>query len=114
MTTSYQTFKFLALSALALPIGMEASIKMSSPAFAETVGQYIDDATITAKVKEAILANPSLKVLQMEVETIHGTVTLSGSVDTKFQEEEAIRVAKTVNGVARVTDNLSVKGMQAD
>jgi len=108
MTKHDQTFKFLALSAVAL------SISMASPAFAESTGRYIDDATITAKVKEAILADSQLKVLQVSVDTSHGTVLLSGAVDTKSQEAEAVNVANKVNGVIAVTDNLSIKNTQSE
>ena len=108
MTKHDQTFKFLALSAVAL------SISMASPAFAESTGRYIDDATITAKVKEAILADSQLKVLQVSVDTSHGTVLLSGAVDTKSQESEAVNVANKVNGVIAVTDNLSIKNTQSE
>jgi len=108
MTKHDQTFKFLALSAVAL------SISMASPAFAESTGRYIDDATITAKVKEAILADSQLKVLQVSVDTSHGTVLLSGAVDTKSQESEAVNVANKVDGVTAVTDNLSVKNTQSE
>lgn len=105
MITTRQTLKFLALSALALSVGMAA------PAFAETTGHYIDDATITAKVKEAIIADSQLKVLEITVNSLHGTVALGGTVDTKEQEEEAVKVTKLVDGVAKVTDNMSVKGV---
>jgi len=101
--TSRKTFKLLALSVLSFSIGIGTS------ALAETTGQYIDDATITAKVKEAILADSQLKVLDVSVNSLHGTVTLSGAVDNKSQEAEAVRVAKMVNGVAMVKDNLSIK-----
>ena len=108
MIKRHLTFKFLALSALVL------SISMASPAFAESTGRYIDDATITAKVKAAILADSELSVSQIKVDTSHGTVTLSGIVDTKAQEAEAAKVAKLVDGVKSVTVNLSVKTTQAE
>jgi len=108
MTQNHQTFKILALTALAL------SLDAASPAFAESVGHYIDDATITAKVKEAIFADSQLKVLQVKVDTLHGVVALSGTVDTKDQENEAVKVATQINGVTLVTDNLSVQPTSAE
>jgi hyperosmotically inducible protein len=108
MTRYNQTFKFLALSAVVLALGV------ASPAFAESTGRYIDDATITAKVKEAILADSQLKVLQVSVDTSHGTVLLSGAVDTKSQESEAVKVTNQVDGVTAVTDNLSIKNAQGE
>jgi len=82
---------------------------VTSPAFAETTGHYIDDATITAKVKEAILADKQLSVLQVSVATDHGTVTLSGTVDSKTESDAAGRDAKLVDGAAWVTNSLSIK-----
>jgi len=84
------------------------SLSLVTPAFAESTGRYIDDATITAKVKEVILADSHLKVLQVHVDTNHGIVTLSGNVDTKAQDEEATSVTKKVEGVVSVTDVLTV------
>jgi hyperosmotically inducible protein len=106
MTKNHQTFRFLALAAVMLSIGM------ALPAFAESTGHYVDDATITAKVKEAILADSLLKVLEVKVDTTHGVVLLSGAVDNKTQEAEAVKVAGQINGVASVTDNMSVKNTQ--
>ncbi len=48
----------------------------------ETTGQYVDDTTITAKVKEAFIADPVVKAMQVNVETMQGTVQLSGFVDS--------------------------------
>jgi len=108
MTKYPRTFKFVTMSALALSIGA------TSPAFAESAGKYIDDATITAKVKEAIFADSQLKVMQVKVDTSHGIVLLSGAVDTKTQEIEAVKVAGQVDGVSTVTDNLSVGNVNAE
>jgi osmotically-inducible protein OsmY len=105
MTKRCRTTQFTALSAFLLL----ASVAM--PAFAESTGQYIDDAAITAKVKEAIFADSQLKVLQVNVDSSHGTVLLSGVVDNPGQESEAVKVASKIDGVVTVTDNLSIKGM---
>jgi len=97
-----------AISLLTLSLGA------SSLAFGETTGQYVDDATITTKVKSALLANQQLKAMQVSVETDHGSVQLSGSVDTKSQESEAVRLANQVSGVKSVKDLLTVKGTQEE
>jgi len=105
MIKHHRTVGLLALSLFALSIGT------ASTAFAESAGHYIDDATITAKVKEAILADSQLKVLQVKVDTTHGIVVLTGSVDTSAQETEAVRVTNNVAGVTSVTDNLTIKSV---
>lgn len=108
MITRNTTYKFLALSALSV------MVSMTTPVSAETTGRYIDDATITAKVKESIFADSQLKVLQIEVMTDHGVVTLSGTVNGKSQEDEAVKVAKLVDGAKSVRDNLSIKTVEAN
>ncbi len=102
------TLKLAAMSVLVLSLGG------SSLAFAESTGQYIDDATITTKVKAALIADKQLKATQVSVETTQGTVQLTGTVDNKNQESEALRVANQVNGVRSVTDLLTVRNTQED
>ena len=68
-----------------------------------------DDAAITAKVKTAILAEPGLKSLQINVDTKDGTVTLSGTVDNADLRERAKQLASSTSGVKGVVDQLTVK-----
>ena len=84
----------------------------STIAYAESTGQYIDDATLTTKVKAAILADKQLKATKVSVETTQGVVKLSGAVDSKDQETQAVRDANQVNGVKSVNDLLQVGGPQ--
>ena len=69
----------------------------------------VDDTAITAKVKAAVLAEPGLKTLQIDVDTKDGVVTLSGTVDSSTMKERASQVAQGVSGVRSVVDNLAVK-----
>jgi hyperosmotically inducible protein len=108
MTKTRMPYKYLALIVLTFSMGI------AIPAFAESVEHYIDDATITAKVKEAILADAQLKVLDVKVETLHGVVSLSGAVDSEAQVVESIKVASQISGVRSVTDGLSVENTHAD
>lgn len=75
----------------------------------QSTGEYVDDAAVTAKVKAALVKDPVVKALQVSVETFKGDVQLSGFVDTDAQKAQAERVAKTVAGVGKVTNNISVK-----
>jgi hypothetical protein len=75
----------------------------------ESTGQYIDDSAITAKVKAAIFAEESLKTLQITVVTFKGTVQLSGFVDTPEHAVKAGRVARNVEGVRAIKNDLLVK-----
>ena len=75
----------------------------------ESSGQYLDDSAITTKVKAAIFEDPSLKVLQINVETFKGEVQLSGFVDSAQNIRRAGDVARGVTGVRSVKNDLIVK-----
>jgi len=75
----------------------------------QSTGDYVDDTTITAKVKAAIFDEPTLKSLQITVVTFKGEVQLSGFVDNAQSVNKAGAVARTVKGVASVKNDLIVK-----
>ena len=75
----------------------------------ETAGQYIDDAAITTGVKAAILNAPTLKVSEINVETYKGVVQLSGFVSSAENIATASSVARSVNGVKSVKNDLRLK-----
>jgi osmotically-inducible protein OsmY len=75
----------------------------------EGTGEYVDDSAITTKVKAAIIAEPTLKVFQINVETFKGEVQLSGFVDSAQSVTKAGEVARGVKGVKSVKNNLIVK-----
>lgn len=76
----------------------------------QTVGEYIDDTIITTEVKSKILGEKGLSSLDISVKTLDGVVTLSGITDTAAHSELAVQVAKLVNGVKRVRNELQVDG----
>ena len=76
---------------------------------ADKTAMVADDAAITAKVKAAILTEPGLKSLQINVDTSGATVTLSGSVDNADLRERAKQIASSTAGVKGVVDQLTVK-----
>jgi len=69
----------------------------------------VEDAALTAKVKSAILAEPGLKSLQINVDTKNAVVTLAGSVDSPALRDRATQIASSVAGVRQVEDKLEVK-----
>ena len=83
--------------------------KASMDEKAERAGNYMEDAGITAKIKAEILAESTLKVFQIDVTTIDGVVTLSGTVDSPLSRERASEVARNNPGVKSVENNLVVK-----
>jgi hyperosmotically inducible protein len=75
----------------------------------KTVGAVIDDSLLTTKVKAALIANPTTKARQINVETLRGVVQLSGFVDSDAEKKEASNVAASVTGVKDVHNELAVK-----
>ena len=80
----------------------------ATPQSAST-GQIVDDSVITTKVKAAILEEPTLKSLQISVETYKGVVQLSGFVDSQQNVSKAKEIAGRVEGVIEVQNDLIVK-----
>ena len=70
--------------------------------------QKLDDAGITAAVKAGILAEPGLKVLKIDVETVQGVVTLTGSADSPMNVDKATQIASGVQGVKSVDNRVAV------
>ena len=70
---------------------------------------YVEDSVITAKVKAALLRAPELKSRDVEVETDHGRVMLTGIVRTKAERDHAVKTAAAVEGVNDVKDALVVR-----
>lgn len=73
------------------------------------VGNFMDDSSITAKVKAALVDHESIKSTDISVKTDNKVVTLSGFVESQTQAEEAVKVAKGVEGVSSVSDKLHVR-----
>ena len=75
----------------------------------ESTGEFVDDATITTKVKAAFIHDDYIKSFDISVETFKGTVQLSGFVDNSAQKYRAGEVARGVKGVRDVDNKISVK-----
>ncbi|MCS2156805.1 molecular chaperone OsmY [Scandinavium sp. H11S7] len=73
------------------------------------VGNFMDDSSITAKVKAALVDHDSIKSTDISVKTDDKVVTLSGFVESQAQAEQAVSVAKGVEGVSSVSDKLHVR-----
>ena len=72
-------------------------------------GKYADDAWITAKVKTMLLKDEGVKGLDVNVETHKGTVQLAGWVNNPMQIAQAEKIARSVEGVTGVRNDLKVK-----
>jgi osmotically-inducible protein OsmY len=75
----------------------------------ESTGEYIDDSVITTKVKSLLAEDDFLKSFQISVETYHGTVQLSGFVNSQKAVDKAAEIARSVKGLKSVKNNLIVK-----
>jgi len=104
MFKTNRIIKFLACLVLVAAFTGCASTEHQS-----STGGYVDDTVITAKVKAAVLNDPTLKVMQINVETFKGEVQLSGFVDSATNVNKAETVARNVKGVVRVKNDLIVK-----
>jgi osmotically-inducible protein OsmY len=76
---------------------------------AHQTGQYVSGSAVTADVKAKLLGTKHLKSTDISVTTVDSTVTLTGSVPTMKQKHRAYEVAKHVNGVSAVKNELVVK-----
>jgi hyperosmotically inducible protein len=72
-------------------------------------GDAVGDAAITGKVKTALIADPDVKALRIDVDTKDNVVTLNGTADTQSHADKAVTVAKGVEGVKSVENRLTVK-----
>jgi osmotically-inducible protein OsmY len=108
MTLSNRSILAAIVTALALVLGACATTEEGGDR--STAGQYIDDATVTAKVKTAIASDVGVKAAaNVNVETFRGVVQLSGFADSEDQASQAVTAAKQVNGVRSVKNDIQVK-----
>jgi osmotically-inducible protein OsmY len=75
----------------------------------KTVGDTIDDATITTRVKTALLNDPDVGGLRIDVDTFKGVVTLSGAVKSVAERDKAIAIARRIGGVTDVKSTLQIQ-----
>jgi len=74
----------------------------------KTAGQNVDDATLTASVKAQLVADKAANLVRVDVDTNNGVVYLNGTVESGEQKDRAEQLAKRVDGVKRVVNNLQV------
>ena len=83
----------------------------NAPEPGRTVGEHLDDAAITAKVKSKLLDDPQVKGLKIDVDTRDGVVFLTGSVRSDNEKETAIQLARGTKGVRDVQANLTISSI---
>jgi hyperosmotically inducible periplasmic protein len=75
----------------------------------ETMGQSVDDTTITTTVKSKLAVDKTSSLARIGVETTRGTVQLTGVVESAAIKDKAAQVARSVDGVKNVINNLQIQ-----
>lgn len=84
-------------------------LKVSAEPPARTVGEVIDDASITAQVKSALLTHRSTSAIKTKVTTREGLVTVGGEAKNQAEKDLVTKLVNDVNGVKSVVNNMEVK-----
>lgn len=100
--------------AVALAASLSAAALLTLPGCAvmrgqETVGSYVDDATITTQVKARMVDNKDVDAGAIKVETLNGTVLLSGFAKNEKERSTAESIARNVNGVKSVKNEIAIR-----
>ena len=108
-----KTLRFpLASSTLALAVAAMVTITTAGCAVTrgqESVGAYVDDTAITTAVKARFVENQQVDAVAISVETMKGTVMLSGFAKNQSERSNAEIVARKVNGVKSVRNEIVVR-----
>lgn len=75
----------------------------------ESVGEFVDDAWITTKVKASFAEDKDVAATSINVETLNGTVLLSGFAKNSLEREKAESIARSVKGVRSVRNEIVVR-----
>jgi osmotically-inducible protein OsmY len=76
------------------------------------MGQYVDDTTITARVKKRFAEDPQVAATRIQVETLQGTVQLSGFAASETERMRAGQLARSVPDVRDVRNDVVVRPAQ--
>jgi len=112
--TSINTRKRLTVLALALSLGaLPLLVGVTGCTTArhsdQSKGEHIDDNATSSRVRDALAADPLYKFGGVNVDTLRGTVQLSGFVMAGEQKTRAGELARNTAGVAKVVNNITVK-----
>ena len=102
--------RIVRLRSLAAAFGCLALLASCAPMEGrETAGNYVDDATISTKVRAQLVGDQALKAFDIHVETMQDVVQLSGFVDSEQQRAQAEQIAHSVSGVRGVRNDIVVR-----
>ena len=77
-----------------------------------SMGQYVDDSTITARVKKRFAEDQQVAASRIQVETLQGTVQLSGFATSETERQRAAQIARSVPDVREVKNDVVVRAAQ--
>ena len=97
------------LTGFLLALAVLAVVGCAGTATSRSTGTYIDDKTISTQVVAKLVADPATKAIQIKVETYNGVVQWSGFVDTKESIPKAEEIARSVEGVKDVKNDLALR-----
>jgi len=97
------------LTAAMLAITLVSVVGCASSAKQSGTGEYVDDTVITTKVKAAIFNESTLKSAEINVETFKGVVQMSGFVNSQVDINTAVSLARSVDGVVSVKNDMRLK-----
>lgn len=75
----------------------------------QTAGAYVDDAGITTGIKSAYAADQTVAATAISVETLNGTVQLSGFAKSQAEKDRAVAIARQTKGVVAVRNDIVVR-----
>ena len=102
---------------IALSLAMATGLGMSACAVSSgqsTVGEYVDDATITTRVKARFAEDKEVAATRIKVETLKGTVELSGFAVSENERSKAAEIARAVPDVKGVHNSVIVRPPSKD
>jgi osmotically-inducible protein OsmY len=92
-----------------LAIGALATTGCAVTSGQQQVGAYVDDATITSRVKTRFAEDPSVSTMRISVETLNGTVQLAGFASSESERLRAAQIARAVPDVKEVRNSIVVR-----
>jgi len=98
------------IAALAATIALLSTSGCAVGRGQETVGAYVDDATITTQVKARFAEDQTVSAMAIGVETMKGVVQLSGFAKSTEERTLAERLARSVSGVQAVRNDIVIRG----
>lgn len=96
-------------SMLFMAFALIALVGCSVASGQKTAGEFVDDSVITTRIKAAFVQDDQLKVTEIKVETYRGAVQLSGFVGSKAQADRAVVVARGIQGVKSVSNDMRIR-----